>query len=185
MDDARDDMGWVSTMTAGRPRGGGPAWASPGLLLGAALAVALGCGKDAPTAMEAEPAAPAAPGAPSAADRFDEAPFALRMVPKAPYAAGKAGEVEVRLQAKAGFKCNDQYPYKFKAEESGEVEYAAPVVKGDAMRHESKQLAVMTVRFTPKSSGKKTIAGQFSFSVCTEEQCLVERRDLSLAIDVD
>ena len=43
----------------------------------------------------------------------------------------------------------------------------------------------LTVAFTPESAGKKKIAGQFSFSVCTDDKCLIEKRDLALDVQVD
>ena len=39
---------------------------------------------------------------------------------------------------------------------------------------------------TPKSqAGKRTVAGQFAFSVCTEDKCLMEKRDLLLDVVVE
>lgn len=156
------------------------------MALGVAAAL-LGCKKES-TSLAAEQAsqqavAPAA-AAKASADRFDEAAFALKIVPDGTYEAGKPGKVQIELLAKSGFKCNDQYPYKFKAKESPGIEYESPVIKKDRLRLDGKSKAVMTVGFTPKSAGKKTVAGQFAFSVCTEEQCLVERRDLALDVNV-
>ena len=38
---------------------------------------------------------------------------------------------------------------------------------------------------TPSAgTGKHTLAGQFAFSVCTDETCLMEKRDLTLVVDV-
>ena len=109
--------------------------------------------------------------------------FSLSIKPVGSYEVGKAGSVEVVLDAKSPYKCNDKYPYKFKAIESAGIKYSAPVVKQDAVKLD-KQRAVMTVGFTPAAAGQKTVAGQFSFSVCTDERCLVEKRDLALNIDV-
>jgi hypothetical protein len=43
----------------------------------------------------------------------------------------------------------------------------------------------MPVSFTPDAAGKRTVAGQFAFSVCTEDKCLMEKRDLSLDVTVE
>ena len=37
--------------------------------------------------------------------------------------------------------------------------------------------------FTPESAGKHTLSGQLSFSVCTEDKCMIEKRDLALEIE--
>jgi hypothetical protein len=162
-------------------------WLGPLLVAFGIGAAAYGCKKESVSLAEERPAA--APLAShdavlTAKDRFDEAAFALRIAPEGTYSAGKTGVAAIELTAKAGFKCNDQYPYKFKAKASPDIAYASPVVGKDALRLEGKDKAVMKVAFTPNGSGKKTVGGQFAFSVCTEEQCLVERRDLELTIDV-
>ena len=41
----------------------------------------------------------------------------------------------------------------------------------------------MSVAFTPESAGKHTVSGKLFFSVCNDDQCLVEKRDLALEID--
>ena len=169
-------------------RAGASRWLTAALVAGAVAAGAWGCKKAStdPESMEGTAQAAPAPAqvAKASADHFDEEAFSLKMVPAGPYEAGKPAEVKVELSAKSGFKCNDQYPYKFKAKESPGVEFTEAVVKKDAMKLEGKNKGVMTVAFTPTSTGKKTVAGQFAFSVCTDEQCLVERRDLALDIDV-
>jgi hypothetical protein len=127
--------------------------------------------------------APATTVAAGASSKHEGDGFSLAIKPVGSYEAGKAGSVEVVLDAKSPYKCNDKYPYKFKASESAGIKYSAPVVKQDAVKLD-KQRAVMTVGFTPATAGQKTVAGQFSFSVCTDERCLVEKRDLALNIDV-
>ena len=42
--------------------------------------------------------------------------------------------------------------------------------------------AVMPVSFTLDAAGKHTVAGQLAFSVCTEDKCLMEKRDLLLDV---
>lgn len=108
--------------------------------------------------------------------------FSLSMQPKGNYVAGQPGAVEIVLEATDGYKCNDQYPYKFKAEPTEGVEFGSEVVSGDSVKLE-KHRAVVTVPFTAKSAGAQKIAGRFAFSVCTEDRCLVERRELALEIN--
>jgi hypothetical protein len=43
----------------------------------------------------------------------------------------------------------------------------------------------MNVPFTPSEAGERTISGTFKFSVCTEEQCLIKKQELALAVTVE
>jgi hypothetical protein len=132
-----------------------------------------------PAASAAAEAAPSGPGS----SHYDEAKFELSAQPSGAYSAGQEGALEIVLNAKPPFHANQQYPYKFKAKEGGGVKFAQPVVGKDAAKLET-QKVTMRVPFTPEGAGKRTVSGQFAFSVCTEETCLMEKRDLSLVVDV-
>jgi len=95
--------------------------------------------------------------------------------------AGQPGTVEVVLAAKAPFHVNDKYPIKLKLKETPGVKYDNLVVGKDAVKLEPMK-AVMPVSFTLDAAGKHTVAGQFAFSVCTEDKCLMEKRDLLLDV---
>jgi len=178
--------------------------------LGAALigtCLLLACSKESPPAAEeprsasnaATPAAPPAtePAAPTPADsaaaaapatgppKFSDTAFELSLeAPKAPVKAGQAGALDVVLVAKAPFHVNDKYPIKLKLKETPGVKYQSLVVGKDAAKVEAMK-AVMPVSFTPDAAGKRTVAGQFAFSVCTEDKCLMEKRDLALDVTVE
>jgi len=123
-------------------------------------------------------AAPAGP----AASKYSEANFDLTLSPKGAYASGQAAEAEIVLVAKAPFHVNQNYPYKFKLRDAPGLKFANPVVGKDAVKLEPAR-ATMPVAFTPDSAGKHTLAGQMSFSVCTDDKCMIEKRELSLDID--
>jgi hypothetical protein len=149
------------------------------------------------TAPAAPPGAPAAPAAATADDapalvpaagpggtaKYDEGKFVLTLEPAGEVAAGKSGVVNVVLVANPPFHTNKEYPYKFKGKDSPGVKFAAPVVTKDSAKLETQRLT-MPVSFTADKAGKATVAGQFAFSVCTDETCLIEKRDLSLTVDV-
>ena len=126
-------------------------------------------------------AAEAAPAAP-AQSKYSEAGFDLVLQPKGAYSSGQAGEAEIVLNAKPPFHVNDKYPYKFKIKEAPGLKFANLVVAKDAVKLEPAR-ATVPVAFTPESAGKHTVAGQLSFSVCTDDKCMIEKRDLSLDID--
>ncbi len=122
-------------------------------------------------------------GQQSAGARVSEANFDLSVQPTGNYQVGQKGSVKVVLDAKGVYKVNDEYPYKFKLEPNAGLEYAQDVVKKDAVKLEKKR-ATMTVSLTPKTAGKQRLAGKFYFSICTDEKCLIEKRDLALDIEV-
>jgi hypothetical protein len=167
----------------------------------------LGCNKETPPAAEeprsasnaAAPQAPpnaaeaaSAPAAPAAADaaatgvaKVTDAAFDLSLdAPKAALKAGQAGVVEVVLLAKAPFHVNDKYPIKLKLKETPGIKYESLVIGKDAAKVEQMK-AVVPVSFTPDAAGKRSVAGQLAFSVCTEDKCLMEKRDLQLDVTVE
>ena len=178
-------------------------------VLVALAAVSVGCKREtppaaqeprAPSAVEPLTAQPEAVGAaapavsdaasPSAAaqpaagqPKYTESSFELTLRPSGSYAPGKEGTVEILLDAKPPFHVNTQYPYKFKAKEGPGVKYPKPVVTKDAAKMET-QRVTMPVAFVPEAAGDHTVSGQFAFSVCTDETCLMEKRDLTLVVSV-
>jgi hypothetical protein len=134
-------------------------------------------------ASDAPATAPATGSAQAGTSRYDEAKFTVEARPSGNYAAGKEGALEIVLDAKPPFHTNQQYPYKFKAKEAPGVKFAQPVVGKDAAKLEPQRLT-MRVPFTPDGAGQRTVSGQFAFSVCTDETCLMEKRDLALVVDV-
>jgi hypothetical protein len=119
-----------------------------------------------------------------ASDTVNETSFDLKIQPKGSYQVGQSGTVEIVLDAKQPFKVNKDYPYSFKLNESQGLSFPAMKVQKDAIELQEKQ-AVMKVAFTPEAAGEKTISGTFKFSVCTEEQCLIKKHDLALAVTVE
>ncbi len=134
-------------------------------------------------AVAAGPSADAAP-ATSGAPTFSDPAFDLSIAAKSPFKAGQAGALEVVLVAKAPFHVNDKYPIKLKLKETPGLKYDNLVVGKDAVKLEPMK-AVMPVTVTPDGAGPRTVAGQLAFSVCTEDKCLMEKRDLQLVVSVD
>lgn len=171
----------------------------------AGVLLVLACNKEAPKAAP-EPRAPSAPEAvktaplatatpamaggaiePAAADatpaasHINEANFEVRFSGKDAYEAGKPADATITIDAKAPFHVNDKYPYKFKLKEASGLQFPSPVVGKDAAKVE-KMRVTMPVAFVPAAAGKHTLSGVLSFSVCTDDKCLIEKRDLSLAV---
>lgn len=110
--------------------------------------------------------------------------YDLKLEPSGTYKVGTAGAVQIVLDAKAPFKVNQEYPYSFSLNEAPGVKFASMKVSGDAVKLEQKR-ATMSVPFTPSEAGARTISGTFKFSVCTDEQCLIKKQELALAVIVE
>jgi hypothetical protein len=137
-----------------------------------------------PLSLLAQPAlGMAAPFGLSTARVMDEA-FELELRPVGTYKAGKLGAAQVVLKPRGGFKVNDKYPYKFEFAKLDGIKPLTEQVSSDSLEL-SRERAVMTLRFTPLATGQATVAGQFRFSVCTDDRCLVERQELALSVRVE
>lgn len=115
--------------------------------------------------------------------RVSDDAFELILRPVGRYARGRSGTSEIVLVARGSYKVNDKYPFKFEFARGGSIEPEKRVVGAEAMELGKKQ-ATMRLAFTPQAAGRAEVAGQFRFSVCTEDRCLVERQELALGIDV-
>jgi len=113
-----------------------------------------------------------------------EGNFDLMMRPAGAVTAGQPASVEISVATKAGYHPNDKYPYKFKPAESAGVSYAAPQFMKEALKLEEHR-ATMTVGFTPDGKGERTVAGLFAFSLCSADQCQIEKRQLALRVTAD
>jgi hypothetical protein len=168
----------------------------------ALLVLASACNKEVPKAAE-EPRAvtdapaavqtaggtrPAAAVEPATADpvqqgvsRVSEESFELAISGTDAYESGKQGEAKITLEAKPPFHINDKYPYKFKLKPAAGLKFASPTVGNDSAKLE-KQRMTMTVGFLPEAKGKHSLAGVLAFSVCTDDKCLIEKRELALDV---
>lgn len=159
----------------------------------AVSALAVGCHKETQPAAEKAPPSSAMGSTsdttahaskPAAASHFEAVEYELNIKSDGAYKAGQAGNVLITVHAKSPYHCNPEYPYKFKLDPAQGVKFASDVVHKDAVKVNGPH-ATMTVGFTPETTGKKTISGRFQFSVCSAANCLVERRNLKLDIDVN
>ena len=96
----------------------------------------------------------------------------------------------VKLVATGEFHINDEYPYRFKADDASGIEFlgtdtggknAFSKAAGDWQKSEERSGA-MTVKFSPAERGTKTIGGTFKLSVCSAQNCLLEQRQLTASV---
>jgi len=149
------------------------------LLLGAAFAVA--CGKSEAATSRSTKAESISVGASAKSETEN---YVVEIRAAGPYKAGVEGAVEVSLKVKGAYHTNDQYPYRFKmAEAPAGVTYPKPILKREDGRFD-KTSGTFRVPFTAAKAGTVKIGGQFSLSVCSEANCIMDKVDLVADVDV-
>lgn len=98
-----------------------------------------------------------------------------------PVVVGKDSTVTIHLDPQAPFKSNDKYPYRFTVTGSRGVTSSTQVVTSATITPTKTTLQLSLEGDVP---GPGSLAGMFSFSVCTPEKCLVERTPLVLNFEV-
>ncbi len=101
--------------------------------------------------------------------------------------AGSPCSATVKLVATGDFHVNDEYPYRFKADDAPGVAFlgtddngknAFSKAAGDWQKSDAKTGA-MTVKFVAADPGAKAIGGTLKLSVCSAQACLLEQRQVT------
>ncbi len=106
--------------------------------------------------------------------------------------AGATCTVAIDLQALGVYHINNEYPYKFKANDAAGVEYLGSdpagknVFSKDAgdFTASGEKSATMNVRFKPAAKGPATVSGIYKLSVCSPQNCQVEQADIATPVTV-
>jgi hypothetical protein len=132
---------------------------------------------------DSKPAVPAAPAEQKAkrGTAADEEPFSAWLEGDVPLNAGQPANLRVVLQAKPPYHVNAEYPHKITLAPAAGVSYPAPVAKGMQI---TPAQGVLPVPVVAGPAGQATVKGKLAFSVCTEERCLVEKRELALDLEI-
>jgi hypothetical protein len=112
--------------------------------------------------------------------------FLLAVAPAQPgYAVGKAGQLEIALEGRGEWHVNQEYPIRVDLTAAPGVALTKKeLVKGDA-----KEFGEDKVRFLaalePSAAGEHEVTCDVSFAMCTEENCILERRTVALQLKVE
>jgi hypothetical protein len=109
---------------------------------------------------------------------YDEAAFGLSLSARGKLKAGEAGELAIALVAKPPFHVNLEYPHRFKVLSKQGLTTPADTIQRDTAKLSESKLE-MSVPVTLTAAGPASLEGEMSFSVCTSEKCLIEKRRLS------
>lgn len=122
-----------------------------------------------------------APAGPS----IETGTFLLAVAPTQPkYAAGQPGSVQIELQSRGEWHVNQEYPIR--------VDLAAPegvaLPKAELLKDDAKEFGEDKVRFLaevePSAAGTHEVSCDVSFALCTEENCILERRTVAMQLEV-
>ncbi len=130
------------------------------------------------TSPSKEPPAPAGP-------RIETGAFILAVAPAQPkYRVGKPGAFEIALEGRGEWHVNQEYPIR--------VELSAPegagVAKQELVKDDAKEFGEKKVRFlapvAPSAAGEHEVSCDVSFALCTDENCVLERRTVAMKLEV-
>lgn len=152
------------------------------LLLGAAFAAASGCSKS--EAATSRKSTVESTGVAAGAKAETET-YVAEIRPSGSYKAGSEGTVEVVLKVKGVYHTNDQYPYKFKVVDPAPagLSYPKPMLQRADGKFE-KTSGTFKVPFVAAKAGKYKVGGKLSLSVCSEANCIMDKVDLEVDVDV-
>ena len=101
------------------------------------------------------------------------------------YSVGKAGEVEIALEGRGEWHVNQEYPIRVDLK-------AAPGValkKNELVKDDAKEFSEEKVRFLaavePSTAGEHEVTCDVSFAMCTEENCILEKRTVAMQLKVE
>jgi hypothetical protein len=157
------------------------------------LAVA-GCGRDsrAPSQGRDELAAAAPAPAVDCGHAACGSNFFVDAAPAGECAAGATCTLTFELVATGAYHINDQYPYKFKADDVPGMEFLGTDAAGTSVfskqasnwKKKDEKSGVMTVVFRSAEKGMKTVGGTLKLSVCSAETCQLEQQPVRATLAV-
>jgi len=167
---------------------------SAGAAFGVFLALALldtGCGKDGHASGRSDRAVTAPQGA-ECGHTACGSNFFVDGAQVGDCPAGANCTAKLTLVATGDFHINDQYPYKFRADDVAGVtfrgtDHGGPNVfskDADDWHKTGAQAGVMTVTFQSTDKGSKSISGNFKLSVCSAQNCQLEQQTITVPVAV-
>ncbi|MGB5810743.1 MAG: hypothetical protein WBG86_09450 [Polyangiales bacterium] len=160
------------------------------LLIGLATA---GCKSTAPAPAEEGHTDHAAHAVPSPAaetgppgPRLETDAFLLEVVPQADgYNVGKAGEVAIALEGRGEWHVNQDYPIRIDLRAGPDVGLQRDALSKDDAKEFTDTNARFVAGVEPAKAGSHEVTCDVSFAMCTDENCVLERRTLAMQVKVE
>jgi hypothetical protein len=154
--------------------------------------LAAGCGKDSPAASHGSDELTAPAQHADCGHSACGSNFFLDASPTSDCAAGATCSVTIKLVATGDFHINEDYPYKFKADDAPGVEFlgadaASKNVFSKAAsdwKKKDEKSGAMTVAFRAADKGSRSVGGTFKLSVCSAQTCQLEQQQIQATVAV-
>ncbi len=151
-------------------------------LSGLTFAITFGCNQsDAAQNPQASAESASVKGGP----RVDAETYTAEIKGSGAYKAGQEGTVEITITPKPPYHINGQYPYKFKTVDPAPdgLSFPKKILKREDGTFSEKQ-GSFKVPFLATKAGKAKISGTLHLSVCSDANCVMEKQDLEVEVDV-
>jgi hypothetical protein len=118
--------------------------------------------------------------------------FFVDAEPAAGCTAGQACTLALTLVAAGDYHINDDYPYKFRAEDTPGLDFLGTDAAGKNVfsklarnwTKKDEKSGTMAVGFKPLEKGNKGIVGVFKLSVCSSQNCRLEQQHINATVAV-
>jgi hypothetical protein len=123
--------------------------------------------------------------APGGKAKVDAEQYAAKMETVGDYKAGAEGKVRVTVDAKKPYHINDKYPYKLKVPSPAPdgISYPKAIVAREDGKFDERQ-GSFELPFVAAKAGTVNVSATLFLSVCSEANCVMEKQELSLDVDV-
>lgn len=120
-----------------------------------------------------------------AGPKIETGSFLLAVAPtQDEYAAGKLGQLEIALESRGEWHVNQEYPIRVDIK-AGE---GVKVPKAELVKDDATEFGEEKVRFLapvePSTAGTHEVTCDVSFAMCTEENCILEKRTVVTELEV-
>ena len=112
--------------------------------------------------------------------------FLLAVAPsQSTYRVGKPGKVEIALESRGPWHVNQEYPIRVELKAGSSVK----LDQKELAKDDAKEFGEKKVRFVaalePSAAGEQEVSCDVSFAMCTEENCILERRTVTAKLEVE
>jgi hypothetical protein len=159
---------------------------------------ATACGRTSSATQRASNEAELAPARADCTHSFCGDHFFVDVDPGPPCAAGATCTARVKLTATGAFHVNDEYPFKFKADDRTDpaIEFLGKSTEGKNVfskqagdwRKDGEQTGTMSVAWqlananVTKGGGEKKLAGTLKLSVCSAQACQLDQASVQTTV---
>lgn len=138
--------------------------------------------------VEPPPQAPAATPKPAPVPpgpRIETHSFALELAAAPePYVKDQPGAFFVNLEGRGEWHVNQEFPIRVKLKPAAALGVAHTALEREDAHAFDEQKAIFKVAVKPEASGLHAVACEISFAMCTDENCVLETRNLALDVRV-